>query len=312
MEIRQLRHFVAAAEAGNLRKASEKIHISHPALSMSIKNLEDDLGVVLLNKNRRGVQLTGAGEEFLKSANALLQHFDVLRNSIQGSKSNPIGNVRLGLPYGVNNAIAAPLFRIMSDRYPNINLDLQEGNTSFLERAYNENHIDLMINYDYEESMDQKSETLYVEDLYFVRSYDPEVEKIEEIDLKDLENYVIGSSAGRYSLRRTIERYATEQSVNLNFVTDHWTASASIKIAEAGLMSLVCPWDWIHDQVASKRLSATKIVNPVMSRTACLVSSLSKKPIPAMDATIGAIKEAIVSAKNEGLLRGTLIGDLGI
>lgn len=306
MEIRQLRHFVAAAEAGNLRKASENIHISHPALSMSIKNLEEDLGVVLLNKNRRGVQMTAAGEQFLKSAHSLLRQFDVLRNSVQGTDGNPVGNVRLGLPYGINNAIAAPLFRIMSNRYPDVNLDIEEGNTTFLERAYEDNLIDLMVNYDFEERMDQKSEPLYSEDLYFVRAYDPEIEHVKEINLKDLEHYQIGSSPGRYSLRRTLEKYAHENGVKFRFVADFRSASASIKITEAGLMSTVCPWDWIHDQVASKRVCAAKIINPSMSRTACIVSSLGEKPVPAIDATIGATKQAIALAEKEGKLRGTI------
>ena len=307
MEIRQLRHFVAAAEAGNLRKASENIHISHPALSMSIKNLENDLGVVLLNKNRRGVQMTAAGEQFLKSAHSLLRQFDVLRHSLQGTEGNPVGNVRLGLPYGINNAVAAPLFRIMSSRYSGINLDIQEGNTTLLERAYEDNLIDLMVNYDFDERMDQKSEPLYVEDLYFVRSYDESIVGEIEIDLKDLEGHLIGSSPGRYSLRKTLDKYAADNGIDFKFVDDFRSASASIKITEAGLMSTVCPWDWIHDQIASKRLCAAKIVNPSMNRTACLVSSLGEKPAPAIDAAVGALKEAIIQAEHEGKLRGTLL-----
>lgn len=309
MEIRQLRHFVAAAEAGNLRKASENIHISHPALSMSIKNLEKDLGVILLNKNRRGVQMTAAGEQFLKSAHSLLRQFDFLRNSLQGTEGNPVGNVRLGLPYGINNAVAAPLFKIMSSRYPGVNLDIQEGNTTLLERAYEDNLIDLMVNYDFQERMDQKAEQLYVEDLYFVRAYDPEIVDEDEIELKNLEGHTIGSSPGRYSLRKTLEKYATDNDINFKFVDDFRSASASIKITEAGLMSTVCPWDWIHDQIASKRLCAAKIINPAMSRTACLVSSLGEKPVPAMNATVGALKEAIIIAEREGKLRGTVLWD---
>ena len=72
-------------------------------------------------------------------------------------------------------------------------------------------------------------------------------------------------------------------------------------------MSTVCPWDWVHDQVASKRVSAVKIVNPSMSRTACIVSSLGEKPLPAIDATILAIREAIAMAMKDGLLKGKLI-----
>lgn len=84
MEIRQLRYFIAAVEAGNLRRAAENIHISHPALSMSLKNLEKDLGVTLLDRSRRGMRMTFAGEQFLKSAHSLLRQIDDLRASLLG------------------------------------------------------------------------------------------------------------------------------------------------------------------------------------------------------------------------------------
>jgi DNA-binding transcriptional LysR family regulator len=304
MEIRQLRHFIAAAEAGNMRKASESVHISHPALSMSIKNLETDLGVNLLHKNRRGVQMTYAGEQFLKSAHSLLRQIDDLRASLQGSEDSPRGSVRLGIPYGLNNALAAPFFRLLSEKFPGIDLEIEEGNTTSLGNLYESGSIDLMINYDVVEKMDQKCEPLFEEQLYFVSAYDQSLEGVEEIELKDLADLPIVCSPGTNAIRITLEKYAFEQKVRFNLLQDFQSAHGSIKIAEANLANTISPWDEIHDQVVANLVSARRIVNPSIDRTVCLISSLRETPSHAVSAVVGVIKEAMDIARKEDRLRG--------
>ena len=304
MEIRQLRHFIAAVEAGNLRKASEHIHITHPALSMSIKNLESDLGIQLLTKNRRGVQMTYAGEQFLISAHSLLRQIDDLRASLLSTQDSPSGSVRLGIPYGANNALAAPLFKQLLERFPGINLTIEEGNTTNLERSFENELIDLMINYDITEKMDQKCEPLYIEHLYLVSAYDPKLEKVDDIQSQDLSQFPILSSPGTHSMRRTIEKYAFDNGIQLNYSIDFGSAHASLKIVEDGLAHTFAPWDLIHDHAKTNLVSARKIVNPPMERTVCLVSSLREAHSPATNAIIGAIKTAIKSARKNDCLRG--------
>ena len=304
MEIRQLRYFIAAAEAGNLRTASKNIHISHSALSMSIKNLESDLGVVLLHKNRKGVQMTFAGEQFLAAAHSLLRQIDDLRASLPGNADSPTGNVRLGIPYGLNSALAAPLFQILLERYPGINLEIEEGNSTSLERLYEGDLIHLMISYDVVEKMDQKVEPLYLEQLYFVSEYDAALEHETEIELRDLRDIPIVCSPGTNSMRTTLEKYSFENKIRFNLLSDFQSAHASLKIAEEGLANTISPWDEICSYVEGKRIIARKIVNPSMDRTVCLVSSLRKEPSFATTAIIGAIKECIDHARVAGNLRG--------
>lgn len=303
MEIRQLRHFIAAVEAGNLRKASEMIHITHPAISMSLKNLEDDLGVRLLDKSRKGVQMTYAGEQFLKSAHSILRQIDDLRSSLLSTDNSPVGSVRIGLPYGVNNALAAPLHQLLLDRYPGISLSIEEGNTTSLERSFEEGLLDLMVNYDTIEKMDQKCEPLYIEHLYFVSAYDEAIDQTD-VDSCELENALIVSSPGTHSMRKTIEKYAFDNGIRFNFRTDFQSAHASLKIVVEGMANTIAPWDLIHDHVNCNLVSARKIVSPAMERTACLISSLRETHSPATNAMIDAIKQAVEEARLQDKLRG--------
>ena len=76
MELRHLRYFVAAAETENVSRAALKLHVSQPALSRQIRDLEDEIGFCLLERTAKSVRLTDAGRAFLSDARALLQQAD--------------------------------------------------------------------------------------------------------------------------------------------------------------------------------------------------------------------------------------------
>ena len=76
MELRHLRYFVAVAEMENVSRAALKLHVSQPALSRQIRDLEDEIGFSLLERTAKSVRLTDAGRAFLDNARALLQQAD--------------------------------------------------------------------------------------------------------------------------------------------------------------------------------------------------------------------------------------------
>ena len=76
MELRQLRYFVAVAEELHFRRAAARLHISQPPLSQAIRQLEEQMGCRLLQRTRRRVELTPAGDSFLRDARALLSELD--------------------------------------------------------------------------------------------------------------------------------------------------------------------------------------------------------------------------------------------
>ncbi|MGA8656563.1 MAG: LysR family transcriptional regulator [Chthoniobacterales bacterium] len=73
MELRHLRYFVRVAETENVSRAALKLHISQPALSRQIRDLEDEIGVSLLERTAKSVSLTEAGRLFLDEARAVLE-----------------------------------------------------------------------------------------------------------------------------------------------------------------------------------------------------------------------------------------------
>ena len=76
MELRHLRYFVAVGEEENMSRAAVKLHVSQPALSKQVRDLEDEIGFSLLQRTAKSVRLTEAGRVFLDSARAVLRRAD--------------------------------------------------------------------------------------------------------------------------------------------------------------------------------------------------------------------------------------------
>ena len=82
MELRHLRYFVAVAEAGSLTvAAARELHTSQPSLSRQIRDLEDEVGVQLLTRRARGIELTPAGRAFLEHARSVLSQVEAATES---------------------------------------------------------------------------------------------------------------------------------------------------------------------------------------------------------------------------------------
>lgn len=128
-ELRQLGHFVAIAEAGSFRRAAEQAFIAQPALSVSIRKLEEALGVSLFHRTPRGVVLTNAGEAFLVEARRSLAHAEQARQIARMVALGEWGTVRLGFVGSASYRLLPRKLPRFLARHPGVRLELVEGTT---------------------------------------------------------------------------------------------------------------------------------------------------------------------------------------
>lgn len=142
MELRHLRYFIAVAEEKSFNKAAERLFISQPPLSRQIKQLEDEVGAVLIDREHRPLKLTEAGEFFYEHALQILTKSDNLRSMTQrkGSlnRSFSIGFVP-SILYGILPKIIARFREV----YPNIHIKLLELNSWEQTQALTSGKIDV-------------------------------------------------------------------------------------------------------------------------------------------------------------------------
>ena len=145
LKLRDLDILMAVMDAGSMGKAAGRLGISQPAVSKSIVELEDALGVKLLDRSRRGVVPTAYGEALGRRGIAV---FDDLRQGVEDIDflSDPTkGEVRIGATEPIMAAIIAPTIDRMSRKYPQIYFHVVAGDTASLYRDVADRNIDFAI-----------------------------------------------------------------------------------------------------------------------------------------------------------------------
>jgi LysR family hca operon transcriptional activator len=143
MELRHLRYFVAVADAGSLTVAAEqKLHTSQPSLSRQIRDLEQEVGVQLLNRDAHGVELTSAGKAFLDHARlALLQAEAAKEAAVRAAQpARPIFN--LGFLSGAEIDLLPEVNRVLGDEFPGIEIRLSSDYSPVLGKALMRRKLD--------------------------------------------------------------------------------------------------------------------------------------------------------------------------
>ena len=100
LELRHLRCFVVLAEELHFTRAAERLHIEQSPLSRTIKELEDELGVLLFDRDRRGTRLTQAGEVFLQDVRRVFSTLELARENVKAVSSGYLGILRIAVPSG--------------------------------------------------------------------------------------------------------------------------------------------------------------------------------------------------------------------
>ncbi|MFD9741844.1 LysR substrate-binding domain-containing protein [Umezawaea sp. NPDC059074] len=125
MELRHLRYFVAVAEECHFGRAADRLHIAQPPLSQQIRQLEAELGVRLLTRTTRKVELTPAGERYLERARAVLATVDAAGEEAARIAAGEIGRLAIGFTGSATYELLPTLVRVLRDDFPGLDLDLK-------------------------------------------------------------------------------------------------------------------------------------------------------------------------------------------
>lgn len=145
MELRQLRQFVAVAEAKSFSIAAERLCMAQPPLSVAIRKLEHEIGAALFAREPRGVRLTPAGAAALEVATRCLREADRFALSAREADKGEAGELRIGFIGSVSYDMLPNLVQAFAARYPKVRLELREATNQLALKAVQEGSLDLGI-----------------------------------------------------------------------------------------------------------------------------------------------------------------------
>ena len=145
MTLSELRFVVSVAQEKNFRRAAAKSFVSQPALSLAIKKIENELGVLIFERNRMGISLTTVGEKIVNQAQIVLEEVDKIKAISVVERNTQQVEVKIGLIYSIAPYLLPSIIPLVKNSSPEIILEAEEDITTNLIKKLEEGSIDAAI-----------------------------------------------------------------------------------------------------------------------------------------------------------------------
>jgi DNA-binding transcriptional LysR family regulator len=145
MTLVQLRHLIALAQTGSFSRAAQAQFLTQPALSRSIRALEDELGMTLFDRVGRRIELTAFGRATLERARLLVSDADELQGSGKRSREGERGVLRIGMGSGPGAMLMTPLLMTIALEHPQVHVEIARGGTELLVQSLRARTLDALV-----------------------------------------------------------------------------------------------------------------------------------------------------------------------
>jgi LysR family nitrogen assimilation transcriptional regulator len=276
MEMRQLKYFVAVAEAGAFTKAAVILGIAQPALSRQIRELESELGVLLLIRNGRGAVLTDAGVKFLSRAKMILDDAERASLEARSLKGRPMGLVSIGIPPSVGIILSVPSVMEVRRLYPEIQLQLTEGYSGHIQEWLLSGRLDVGVLYVPQRHSELNFERLATERLYLLGA--PEVIEshlgdVTSISFEEALKLPLILPTRPHAIRRLMDEVAAKKHTEFNLPTEVNAFLAIRDLVVRGHGVTILPVSNVLPEIESGKLKVVAVTEPELMQTVGLTTS---------------------------------------
>jgi len=289
--VKQLRAFVAVAKTRSFTEACEQVHLSQPALSIAIKNLEDSLGGKLLVRTTRALRLTPEGEVFYKTAIRLLTDWDDAFEEVQSRFSLYRGKISIScMPSFAGNQLPAILLKFRQ-KHPDINITIQDVIAEEVVEMVRTGRVEIGISFDPGDAEDLLFEPLFEDDFIAAIAPDHPLAQEQSLTWQQVIGEELIALQRPSSMRMQIERELKKLNFELNVSYEaHQLATVGRMAATGmgiGLVPRLCSRQMRELGAICKPLSG-----PVISRK---VGIIMRKRAALSAAAQGIVNELITS-----------------
>lgn len=264
LTLHQLNILEAVARCGSFSRASAELHLSQPAVSMQIKQLEESLGLPLFEQIGKRIHLTEAGKEVLAYARVISQQLEELEDVLNRIKGLSGGRLRISVATTANYFITT-LLGSFSRRYPDVTVTLDVTNRETLLRQLAENTVDLVIMGQPPAEADVEAKAFMDNPLVVVAPPDHPLARQKHIPLARLQEETFLVREPGSGTRIAMERFFNERGMRLKTGMEVGSNEAIKQSVQAGLGLGLLSHATIEQELALKRLVVLDVAElPIM------------------------------------------------
>lgn len=271
MELRDLHSLIGIAETGSLSGAARKLNLTQPALSASLKRLEEELGILLVRRHSRGAHLTEEGKFVLQKAYDIVREVAEVSTVVDSLSEEPIGLVRLGLPTTIAAGLIPEFFPMLRSRFPQIRLNIVEAMSGRLSELLQLGNLDLALMFDIQPMSGLRSEPILSEKLcLFVPKSHPLASK-KGVRLDEITRLSLVLPSASNSIRKHINDACESEGISLNIVADIDSFSGLVNLVKSGHCTIL-PTYLALQQADRDQIVALEFFRPELDWTVHLAS----------------------------------------
>jgi DNA-binding transcriptional LysR family regulator len=255
MEIRQLRAFVAIAESGTFTAGAERVHVTQAAVSMQIRQLENEVGAKLFIRAPRNVILTEAGEKLLERARHILREHDAAVEEIAEFAGAKRGRLRIGsASAGVTSDLLPRILKEVRKRHPSAEISVSSGTSESLVQQILAGETDIAFVSLPVEARGIHTERLNEDQLVAIASPRHRLARQRTVSAYALagEKLILGERGG--NTRRLIDEFFAQAGVKPTVAMELSRQAAIKRMVEEDMGVGVIPLQSVRDEVEKGRL----------------------------------------------------------
>lgn len=283
ISLRQLKVFEAVARHLNYTRAAEEFFLTQPAVSMQVKQLEEQLGLALFEQLGKRIHLTEAGQETLAYARTILQQLDELEAVLNRMKGMQGGRLRVSVATTANYFIPT-LLGTFSRRFPDVTVSLDVTNRETLLSQLTENIVDLVIMGQPPTGLDVEAQAFMDNPLVVVAPLEHPLAKKKSIPLARLQEEIFLVRESGSGTRIAMERFFNERGMKLKTGMEVGSNEAIKQSVQAGLGLGLLSRATIEQELALKRLAVLDVADFPIMRHWYVVHRLGKRLSPVAQA----------------------------
>ena len=265
MELRHIRYFLAVADALHFTKAAGCMHVSQPALSAQIKQLEREVGVPLFDRLGRSVQLTRAGMIFLEHARNVLRELELAQSAIVEAEGLQRGALTIGVLQTVHAYVMPQVVTQFVRRYPLISLKLEELSGQDIERRVCDGQLDVGVGFDPPISDKLECQSLFEEDMVLIAARRHRLAKRRHLALAALADEPLALLSTDFCARRLIDDSFRAAQVHPNIAVESNSIEGILATVRAGQLATILPRLALGDG-SDATLQLVLLTNPTPKR----------------------------------------------